>query len=380
MNRQNKGLIILAGSILLLLMACCGCAEENKIVPVTTASASYQDLEVPLELSGVLVPCQTVDVSSKISGKVVSLGYAVGQMVNEGDILIRLDSESIRGQLIQAEASLKSARAAALAAESQAGLAEINLGKAERNYEQIKILFEAGAVSENQMDDAQTSLDTAQAQYQNASGPALEQAQAAIDAAQANLINLNIQLENATVRSPISGVLASRNIDVGEILSPGVSVISIIDNSVLKLKTTINQETLALLKTGDQMDITIDGYPATFWKGTVTCIGPLAVSTGEVFPIEIAIDNDNNLIAGLSAHAFINTRTKGIIIPSSSIIQDQGESCVFVIKDQIANRRVVTTGISHDQGTQILAGLDEGEQVAVTNGHALVDKAPVDIQ
>ncbi len=380
MHRQNKRLIILAGSILVLLLACCGCAGENKTVPVTTASASYQDLEVPLDLSGVLVPSQTVDVSSKISGKVISLGFTAGQTVNEGDILIQLDSESIRGQLMQAEASLKAARAAALAAENQAGLAEINLNKAQRTYEQMKTLFEAGAVSENQMNDTQASLDTAQTQYQNASGPALTQVQAAIDAAQANVMNLNIQLENATIRSPISGVLAARNIDVGEVLSPGVSVISIIDNSVLKLKTTINQETLALLTVGDQMDITIDGYPEKKWQGTVSCIGPLAVSTGEVFPLEITIDNDSNLIAGLSAHAFINTKTKGIIIPSSSIIQDQGESCVFVVKDQIANRRVIITGLSNDQATQILTGIDEGEQVAITNGHALVDKTPVEVQ
>ncbi len=68
------------------------------------------------------------------------------------------------------------------------------------------------------------------------------------------------------------------------------------------------------------------------------------------------------------------------MIPSSSIIQDQGENCVYVIEEQVAQRRMVAAGLSNEQNTHILTGLDEDEQVAVSNVHVLLDKTPVEVQ
>ncbi len=128
------------------------------------------------------------------------------------------------------------------------------------------------------------------------------------------------------------------------------------------------------------MDVTVDSFPGQDYKGTVTTLGPIAVSTGEVFPIEVTIKNDGRLMAGLTAHASAAVKASGIVVPSSAVVQSNGASYVFVIKNGVASKRLVSTGLSSDEGTLILKGLTAGEQVAVTNTDALADNMPVKLQ
>ncbi|MDF9409749.1 MAG: Macrolide export protein MacA [Pelotomaculum sp. PtaB.Bin013] len=376
-KRISKSLAIFLA--LLLLFAVSGCAEQktNNPTTVTTAVADNQELETTLELSGVLVPAQTVDLSSKISGQVTNLGFNVGSAVKAGDVLIQLDTEALKAQLMQAEAGLQSAEAAAQSVQNQASLAKINLDAAQKLYERTKSLYEAGAVSQSQMDDTTDKLNIAKNQSENASGPAQNQAQAAINTAQANIKNLQVQIDNATIRSPLDGIVTNQSVNVGTVVSPGVPVISIVDTSILKMKCTVTQDLLPLLSINQEMDIKIDSYPESKFKGSISSIGPIAVSTGEVFPVEISIKNNGSLTAGLSAHASMNTKVSGVVVPASSVAQNGGENCVFIIKDNIASKRVVRTGLKNDKGTQILMGVNAGESVAITNVNTLTDKMPV---
>jgi len=201
-----------------------------------------------------------------------------------------------------------------------------------------------------------------------------------VDTANANLMGLNVQLKNATIKSPLTGIITSQNVNIGEIVSPGVQLISIVDTSTLKLRSTIAQDLLPLLTQGQEVDVTIDSYPDKKLTGTVTGIGPIAVSTGQVFPVEITMMNDSGLMAGLSAHASLNAKIEALIVPSSSVMNSNGESYVFVIKDQIASRQPVKVGLKNNKQAQILEGLNQGEQIAVSNVKALADKMPVNIE
>ncbi len=381
MQRRISGIyIIVALGLLGLTAAGCAGPAEDQAVTITAATVSKQSLEMPLEFSGALVPVQTVSISSKTAGQVVQLGFGVGSKVNKGDILIQLDTEQLEGQILQAKAGLQSARAAAESAENQAVIAKINLDKAQKYYDRISLLSASGAVSQSDLDNAQDALDIAARQYENVSGAALEQAQAAVDTANANLMGLNVQLKNTTIKSPLSGTITSQNVNIGEIVSPGVQLVSIIDTSTLKLRSTIAQDLLPLLTQGQEVDVTIDSYPDKILTGKVTSIGPIAVSTGQVFPVEITMMNDIGLMAGLSAHASLSAEVEGLIVPSSSVMNSNGESYVFVIKDQIASRQLVKVGLKNNKQAQILEGLDQGEQIAVSNVKALADKMPVNIE
>ncbi|MGD0152691.1 MAG: efflux RND transporter periplasmic adaptor subunit [Thermacetogeniaceae bacterium] len=362
---------------LLLAIIISGCASHS-VVAVTTATAANQELLTTLDLSGVLVPVQSANIASQISGQVASLGFQAGSAVKAGDILMTLDTAILSAQLASAEAGLQSAEAAVEASKSQASVTKITLDAAQKSYDRTKSLFDAGAASQSQLDDATDKLDTATAQYENAAGPAQDQAQAAVSTAQANVRNLSVQLSHATIRSPLDGVLTSQNVSVGEVVSPGVAVISVVDASSLKLKSTVSQDILPLLANGQGMDVTIDSFPGSSVKGAISCIGPIAVSTGEMFPIEVTIKNDGKLMAGLSAHATMAAHASGIVVPSAAVVHSNGTSYVFVVKDGMASKRLVNIGLKSDQGTLILKGLAAGERVAITNVSALTDNMPVE--
>jgi RND family efflux transporter MFP subunit len=375
MQKQIRALLAIL-AIALLASTAAGCAGHSAVT-VKTAVAAEQELVATVSLSGVLVPAQTADISSQIAGKVTGLNFQVGDSVKAGDILMQLNTETLNAQLEQAQASLQNAEAAVEAAKNQAAVAKINLDQAQRDYDRTRALFDAGAVSQSDLDNATDRLNTAEKQYDSATGPAIDQAQAAVSTARANIDNLNVQIGEATIRSPLDGVLASRNVDVGEVVSPGAAVMSVVDASSLKLKSTVTQDLLPLLSPGQAMDVTIDSYPGRAYKGTVTTIGPIAVSTGEIFPVEVTIKNDGHLMAGLTAHASAPVKASGIVVPSAAIVQGNGASFVFVINNGVASKRQVSTGLKTDQGTLILKGLAAGERVAVTNAGALTDQMPV---
>ncbi len=155
---------------------------------------------------------------------------------------------------------------------------------------------------------------------------------------------------------------------------------SVVDASSLKLSSTVTQDLLPLLTLGQEMDVVIDNFPNRVYQGSVTTIGPIAVSTGEVFPIEVTIKNDGHLMAGLAAHASASVKASGIVVPSSAVVEGSGTSYVFVIKDGVASKRLVSIGPRSDTDALILKGLTAGELVAVTNTNALGDNMPVTTQ
>jgi multidrug efflux pump subunit AcrA (membrane-fusion protein) len=360
-----------------LLLAAAGCAGRSGPVPVTTAVAADKELETVLEISGALVPVQSVDISSKFTGKVAGLAFNVGSAVRAGDILIQLETDTLASQLQQAQAGLESAEAAVESALSQASLAQINLDAAQKLYDRTKVLYDAGAVSQNQMDDVADKLEAAQYQFENASGPAQDQARAAVSTALANINNYQLQIESATIKSPIDGYITSRNVNIGQVITTGTTIITLVDISTLKLKSTVSQDVLPFLAAGGEMDVAVDSYPDIKLKGTITSIGPIAVSTGGMFPVEITVSNKGSLAAGLSARAHLAARVKGVTVPLSAVAQGGGESYVFVIRDNIAVKRPVKTGMSSGSTVQILQGLEAGEIVAATNVGSLSDNMQV---
>ncbi|HEX9059844.1 MAG TPA: efflux RND transporter periplasmic adaptor subunit, partial [Clostridia bacterium] len=117
-----------------------------------------------------------------------------------------------------------------------------------------------------------------------------------------------------------------------------------------------------------------DIYPGKVYKGQITSIGPMAVGAGEYFPVEISIKNSGDLKAGISAHSSLGiTSDDAVVIPLSAVVQNNGQSYVFVIKNNIASKRIVKPGLKNDKEIEILKGLEDGEQVAVTNVNSLID-------
>jgi RND family efflux transporter MFP subunit len=378
--KRMSNRITAAAVAVLMVFSLAGCASSEtagaSVINVKTIAAEKHKLEASLDLAGVLVPAQTINIVSKLSGQVTELSHNIGDKVEKDEVLVRMETKSLNAQLLQAEAGLQSAQAAVKSAENQAALAAITLDMAQKSYDNIKVLYDGGAASQSQMDDAKNKLDQAMRQYENATGSVKDQAQASISTANANINSVRVQIENSVIKSPISGIVVNKNINVGEIASPTSSapIMTIADTSALKLKGTVGQEMLPLLSVGREIDVIVDIYSDKTIKGKIESIGPMAVSTGALFPIEISIENNDGMEAGLSAHASIGlSEEKGVVVPVSSVVQNDGKSYVYVIKDNMASKRIVTLGLKNDKEIEVLQGLEPGEKVAATNVNSLFD-------
>ncbi|MGB9904087.1 MAG: efflux RND transporter periplasmic adaptor subunit [Desulfotomaculales bacterium] len=379
MARSKKVAALLLAGVLALAAAGCGArAKASEQVAIQTATASRGEVAATIQITGALMPVQTANVSSKLAGQVKAVKADVGDHVQAGQLLVEIDARELQAQLQQAEAAVRSVQDQAEQARIGMDTAKIGLDAAQKNYDRIKALVDAGAASQSQLDDAQTKLEQAQKsyelaqkQYEIASGSGLTQAEAAVN-------TVKVSLSNASITSPISGVVTNRNVNPGEMAAPSVPLLTIADTSRLKLQGTVSQEAVPLLKVGQKVPVAVDAFAGQQFTGELTQVGPVAASTGQLFPVEITLVNPGGLKAGMTASASLQVVfADGIVVPAQAIRTQNGQNYVFVVKDGVVERRAVTPGLRNDTQVVLLDGLKAGEKVAVSNVAALQDKMAV---
>lgn len=394
----KRALALLLAAVLPLGAAGCGTrARASDRVTVKAVAAGKGKLAATVEITGALVPARVANVVSKLVGQVLAVKADVGDRVQAGQVLVEIDTKELQAQLQQAEAAVRSvqdqaeqARIGMEAAQVAVANARVALDAAQKYYDRIKALADAGAASQSQLDDARTKLDqakngyeaaskqyeVAKKQYETASGSGLAQAQAAVN-------TIKVNMSNAVITSPITGVVTNRNINPGEIAAPTspLPMLTVADISTLKLQGTIGQEAVPLLSTGQKVTVTLDAFPGREFTGTVTQVGPVATATGQRFPVEVSLANPGELKAGMTARAvFKLTAPEGVVIPLTAVRTEGGGDYVFVVKEGKVERRPVTLGLKNEDRVMVLKGLEAGEQVAVTNVGVLQDGMAVKVE
>jgi len=361
----TTGIIAIVG-ILLLLSSCAG--KSNPVVTVNTATATSGRLIKPVEFSGILTPYQTVNVYSQQTGHATQVTVSVGDKVKAGQLLVKIDSRELNAQLAEAEASMRSVEDQASQAQVGISTAKANLELAQKSYDRISALYKTQAVPKNQMDDAQNKLELAQSAYQNAktqyqllSGSGLAQAKARIELIQ-------VQISNTTIDSPIDGVVTNKNVNPGELVTTGSPVMTVADTSTLKLQGTVSQDAVPLMSLGQKVQVSVDGLPNVKYEGTITQIGPVAVSTGQYFPVVVSLENNGSLLAGMTAmSSFSLTAPQSLVIPASAVQKDGHDSYVYVVKNGTVTRTRVEVGIQNSTDVAVANGLAAGDTVATSN-------------
>ncbi|KYH33565.1 efflux RND transporter periplasmic adaptor subunit [Neomoorella mulderi] len=393
----KKAMALLAAGALALAAGCGSGAGAGDRVTVKAMAAGRGKLAATVEISGALVPVRVASVASKLAGQVLAVKADVGDRVQAGQVLVEIDTRELQAQLRQAEAAVRGvqdqaeqARIGMETARLGIDTALIKLEAARKDYERVKALAAAGAASQKQLDDAQAAVDqlqkayeaarqqyeVAKKQYETTSGSGMAQAQAAVN-------TIKVNMSNAVITSPITGVVTNRNINPGEMAAPASSLplLTIADTSTLKLQGTIGQEAVTLLAIGQKVTVTLDAIPGREFTGTVTQVGPVAAATGQRFPVEISLANPGELKAGMTARAaFKLAAPEGVVVPLAAVRTDGGQDYVFVVKNGTVERRPVTLGLKNEEQVMVLKGLQDGEQVAVTNVGVLQDGMAVTVE
>ncbi|MDI6601616.1 MAG: efflux RND transporter periplasmic adaptor subunit [Thermoanaerobacteraceae bacterium] len=363
MSKRYPVIIVSIIMILTIVLGGCGTTKntssvpEEQVVTVSTIKATTGDISEFSNLVGTLKPNEMVNVVPKMPGKVVSVNFDVGDRVNAGDVLFRIDDTDIQNQVKSAEAALNMA-------EANYTLNKQKYEQSQADFARYEALYKEGAISQQQYEQTKLSVSPDMLKLYEAQ---LEQAQAAYNTAKT-------QLDNTVVTSPITGVVASKNINVGEMAASTMPSFVIVDNSSMFVEVNLTDSLINRVKPGDKVTVRIREAEGQAVEGIVDTVAPAADQRTGLFPAKIKIDNkDGSLKAGMTATVVLPSETKNgvVIVPKEAVVIQNTVSVVFTVKDGKSVRNVVTTGISDDKNIEIVSGIKAGDEVIVKGQNLL---------
>ncbi|WP_407309742.1 efflux RND transporter periplasmic adaptor subunit [Desulfosporosinus sp. SB140] len=300
-------------------------------------------------------------VSSKNNGKVISILFDDGQKVTQGQELVILDDEDIKKQLKSAESQLEASKASLLGPEA-------NLENAQRVYDRTKILVEQGAAAQADLDNAGTSLKSIQAD--------IASSQASIKTAQTNIDNLNSQLTDMIIRAPFSGEIDSKNVSIGQYVSPSDVLGKVEDTSSINAVIEIDQSQIQNVKLGQKAKVIINEDTSKPYEGVVKNINTSADATSRSFQVKIGLINQSlSLRPGESVKVMLldETKAQSFALPVALLAGNEGNYYVYINDKGIARKRAVTVKNLTDNQAEIKSGLNGKEEIIATNLNTLQD-------
>ena len=411
---MDRKLSILLCLSMALTLAGCAAEEEAPLmdptVTVEVAEVQSGSLSNDGTYIGTISAEGTASVIPLVSGTVEKIAVSVGDTVNVGDLLCRFDNESARIALESAQAAYQSALTGVSSAEAavssaqesyQSALAgyggtgdgsltvlEEQVRLAQDNYEDTQALFEIGAASQVEVDQAYQTLLSAQAGLESAQAAlsaaeaGVQQAQAGVESAQAGVASAQVGVSSAEYQlslydltTPISGVVEAVNVTENNFSASG-TVAFVISNGNNKAVTFyVTDQVRQTLTPGQEVTVTSDGM---VYQGAITEIsGVVDASTG-LFQVKAVIDAQDlpdGLAVELSTTAYVVE--DAVLVPSDALYFEDGDAYVFLLRDGTAVRVPVTIGLYTTDTIAITQGLTPGDQVITSWSASLKDGAPV---
>ncbi|PYQ29031.1 MAG: hypothetical protein DMF56_12165 [Acidobacteria bacterium] len=363
--------------------------------PVKTAKAEVADVQVKVTEVGTVEPEVKVEVKSAISGKVVEILHRDGDVVNRGDTLARVEPDLNQAQSL---AETKNSVAST----------EIRYSEAKKNFEADDKLFLQGLLAPKAHRDAESEYLQAQQEYSKAREKynLVEKSGIPISQSPANF-------QGSSVVAPMSGVVLTKNIEIGESITSGVSsfnagtvLFTVADTSRMIVKAGVNEVDIGKIHVAMPVRVTLDAYPKVLFKGKIDRIAP-AVRVDDkvrVFDVEIRLDaQGRELRSGMTANIEVvgERKDKVLSVPVESVFKRDDQEIVYVKKTidpkafaqdakkkksdgpkkedkdawkKFFDKRVVVTGLADNARVEIVSGLKPGEEVALEDPTVTKDK------
>ena len=326
-------------------------ASEHRVdVPALTVGVT--DIETALQISGNLMPQTRVAVMAKIPGTLSRVSVNIGDRVRAGQTVAASDRREIDAQVDAAAASVNVAKAGVETAEASLASAVLERDRAEN-------LFSKGALPRQRLDGAETTLRAATAQ--------LDLAKASLAQADAALRRAKEVQRDATITSPIDGVVVERNYDAGSLVGPGDKpVVVVADLRVLKLEAGVSELEAGRLRVGMPARITVQARPREVFEGRLAAIAPEVDARNRHFAIEVRTANaDLTLLSGMYGSATIPlARVTGVpAVPLDAVTRRGGARVALRIDKNIITEVPVTEGLSNGTFVQIASGLSAGDVI-----------------
>jgi RND family efflux transporter MFP subunit len=332
---------------------------------VEVAQVSRRSIADEIVVVGNLIGDATVAVAPRTAGRVQDVYVRLGDRVNRGQRLAKIEDFEIVEQVKQAEA----AQEVSLATIRQR---EADLKLAETSAQRSRNLYERQLLPKQTLDDNEARYQAAMAQ--------LDLARAQTAQSKARLDELRINLANTIITSPVNGFVARRAVDPGAFVSQNQQVADVVDITTVRLVANIVEKDLKQLHAGNTTRVQVDAYPGETFTGRVRYVSPAVTTDTRALVVEAVVPNDaGTLKPGSFATALIEeaNRSPDILVPGVAVRTVAGTSRVFVVSGDRAEERIVTVGQPAGDLVEITSGLKAGENVATTNVATLADGVKV---
>lgn len=393
MKTKWTAAIALAGLLVLVLLGGMGALRKPKpIPPEKVVRVEPGDIARSVVARGKIEPLSKVEVKSKANGIIQELKVDVGDTVREGQVLAELDKEDLAAQVRGAEAGLAAEEAsleAAIAAEAKARIeAEYpELEFARRDLERGRGLFDQQIASRQHLDDLERAYQQALNRHQllqaavRTAGAQVQQSRARVGAARAALDRARESLRHATIRAPISGVVLTRNTEVGDAVSSILNlgsaatlIMTLGDISSVYIKGEVDEADIGKAECGQHVRTRVEAFPNQSFDGVVKRIAPMGREQNNVttFDVRVTISNpEGKLRANMTANAEIvlEERKDVLLLPEAALVYDPDRKTFVQLVDRSSKtgwrKSPVETGISNGQRTEVRGGLKAGDEVVL---------------
>jgi HlyD family secretion protein len=365
-------------------------SKPEKIDPEKLAKVERIDLAKAVVATGKIQPVTQVEIKSKASGIIQKLPVNVGDAVHKGQVICELDQNDLLPALRQQEAALHVAEASLKTAQADYDRYKVDaqgpdLPFLKKDMERAQKLFSGGLIAQTARDDSEKNYQVA-AQKQESAEANLGSAKAAITRAQASLEQQQAvvalaeeNLRNATIVSPIDGVVLSRDSEIGtavsSILLAGASatlIMTIGDLNEVYVKGKADESDVGKIYLSQPARITVESFKDQKFEGHVTKISPLGAEKDNVttFEVRVSISNEKHILKALmtaNAEILLEEHKHVLAIPEGAVVYNKDKTTAVQIPDPTAEkgfRKVsIVTGIGNGAKTEVLKGLTEGQQV-----------------
>ncbi len=291
--------------------------------------------------TGTINPVITVLVGSQVSGTIKALHADFNSRVREGEVIAQIDPAIFEAQVEQGRANLLNAQANLSNAQANLKNAQANLSKAEiavvdtkRTLERNRELIEKKVIAQATLDTAQTNYDTAIAQREVAKAQLesarsqVESSRAQVEQARAGLKVADTNLKYTTIRSPVNGIVISRNVDVGQTVAASLQAPTLFmiakDLTRMQVDTNVSEADIGRVAKDQDATFTVDAYPERTFRGKVSEIrnAPITIQNVVTYDVVIQVDNsDLRLKPGMTANVSVQIEHKENIlkIPNSAL-------------------------------------------------------------
>ena len=391
---MKRGKIITAGALFLVAAVAVTVLRSRSEIPVDVFEARKGPIEeiVTAVSAGTVKSRRDATISAEVSGRVVEVRVGEGDTVRKGEILARMSDPELskqvdasRADAAQAEALLEQAIARREDADrkhrSEVNRAASNLRKQEQDHERAMELFRGGFLSKAEKEQADTRLvnakeDARLAAIGEVSLRAIDQEiaslRARVAAARATLAAFAERREKLSITSPFAGIVTSKTIEVGETKQPGAPLFVVADPHDIYIEAPIDESESAKVRKGQTVRLYPDAYLGETFSGVVSEVRPTIEASKEVSranTIEVRPESPPRpLRLGMSVDVEVLTGRKedALQVPSSAVMEREGQKFVYVVRGGKIVRTDITTGISNWDRTEILTGITPGNAVVTS--------------